>query len=466
VLDLGVGFGLLKDRWQNSPWRWPIVGMLVVIATGLLYSLWLGQYISPEAIPGWVTPGDIWFTLRSSSDIYYGQFRYIYVGDGLVTFPGIAVLFLPVIYISNVFGLTQNYPFNLQHPTTWLMLGPYELILGSLVLIPLYQVSMRLGLSYRRRLVLLGVEVAAVWQVCALWGHPEDSISVAFALWAIIAMWDKHYKGSAWLWGLAIAMQPLVLLVLILWFAVMPLRRWVSSIWRIAIIPSLLILGPLVRAPHETLYSLIKQPQTVHVNHATPWISTAPVLGYNHPKHYVTGRVAGKFKFHQVVLPGKYPMVSAGLGRSIGVALALLVGLILLSYLSQHPTKRIDPIAFIWLCGVAFYLRILTESVLVPYYMWPATAFLLLALAMVRYKHLLYIAPLQLGSIIYSYFHLNPWVYWIPIQIVFLLTIWVSRPSLWFLQSDTATKVVEDDAKDLQLVSTSPIDYTSLSNDT
>ena len=108
---------------------WPIAVTALSLATGMAYCfLWSPVVRHSQA---WVVPWDIWGAFRSAQFIGWGDFGNVYgAGTGLVTFPGILILFLPVAIIAGAFGMTESFPFNLAHPTAWLVLGPYEILLS------------------------------------------------------------------------------------------------------------------------------------------------------------------------------------------------------------------------------------------------------------------------------------------------------------------------------------------------
>ena len=42
-----------------------------------------------------------------------------------------------------------------------------------------------------------------------IWGHPEDAVAVGFALYALVFALDGRWTGAGWLFGAALATQPL-----------------------------------------------------------------------------------------------------------------------------------------------------------------------------------------------------------------------------------------------------------------
>lgn len=431
-----------RERITPHDLWWPVLGMIVMVIGGMLVTTIYAPALG-LAHPGyWGPPGDIWSTVLDSINIYNGQLRDLYVGNGLVTFPGIAFLFLPIIWAQESFRLGLNTPELIPHPSFWLVLGPYELFLGSIVLIPLYQWAIELGVKRSIAALLVFIQAGFLAQVLVLWGHPEDSIAVAFALWGLLCLCHSRETRGAWLWGVAIAFQPLVLLPLLLWFVLVPVRRWWRSIWRMASISLLMLATPLFRHPHATLRSIVEQPQQVFHNHITPWLPTAPILKRNIIiKQLIPQHVDGRFVMRvSRIMVGN--AVSAGPVRMIAILLACITAVWLYRYHRRHPLAPAD---WLWISGILLYLRVFTEPILVPYYTWSATALLVLAVAITRPRSLWWVTLIQAASIVWSYHDAGAWLYWVPIQVVFLFTIWAGRPRAM----NTPIVVPQDDSVSL-----------------
>ena len=209
-----------------------------------------------------------------------GRPRGIYGADTqLVTFPGIAVLLAPVAMVSAALGLGESAApiFNSQ-PTSWLLLGPAILLLGSTCLMAFDAIAEELGVGRLRRIVLSLMEAVVIFQVVALWGHPEDMLALTFALYALLAMSRGRWSLSGWLWGAAIVLQPLVVLMFPLAFARTPMRhRFRLCLY--GALPSLVLLSaPLVTQWHQTSAVLFHQANARYLDHATPWIALSPTL--------------------------------------------------------------------------------------------------------------------------------------------------------------------------------------------
>ena len=169
-------------------------------------------------------PGDIWSTFRAAHWVGWGNIGGIYGSNTqLVTFPGIAVLLAPVAMVSGALGLGESIaPIFLSQPTSWLLLGPVILLLGSTCLMAFDAMAEELGVNGPRRIVLSFMEAVVIFQVVTMWGHPEDLLALTFSLYALLAMFRGRWTLSGWLWGAAIVTQPLVILMFPLAFVRTP----------------------------------------------------------------------------------------------------------------------------------------------------------------------------------------------------------------------------------------------------
>ena len=137
----------------------------------------------------------------------------------------------------------------------------------------------RLQVSRQRRVVLSVVEAALLWNVVVWWGHPEDAVAVAFAVYALIFALDKRFVGAGWLFGAAVAFQPLVLLMLPVLLAMAGRRSGPGMAVRSLVPTAALLLVPLIANFRVTLHTLVDQPSSPNFDHATPWTALSPNLG-------------------------------------------------------------------------------------------------------------------------------------------------------------------------------------------
>jgi hypothetical protein len=323
---------------------WPIVVTVLSLVTGMAYCLLWSPIVRHTHV--WVVPWDIWGAYRSAHLIGWGDLGGVYsAGTGLVTFPGILLLFAPVAMVTGAFGMTESFPFNLPHPTAWLALGPYEILISCGALFAFDALAERLGVGRGRRRVLCLAEGVVLWNVSVLWGHPEDAVALALAVYALVLGLDGRWGGAGWIFGAAVATQPEVVLMLPVMLALAGRNRALPLLVRMALPSVLLLATPLAASFHVTAHALVDQPNFPNIDHRTPWTSLAPRLGGS----------------------GERLSVAAGPGRLVAVALACAVG-----WWSRRWRER--PEMVVLAVALCLALRCFTESVMDSFYVWPVLA--------------------------------------------------------------------------------------------
>jgi hypothetical protein len=375
----------MTGRWLAAHARrraWPLVAMVVFVAASMAYSLWWEPVVHHGT--NWVIPGDIWSTFRAAHWVGWGDLGDIYGSDTqLVTFPGIAVLLAPVAMMSGSMGLTESIvPILLSRPTSWLLLGPAVLALGSCCLVAFDAVAEDLGVAAWRRMVLSWMEAALIFQVVTIWGHPEDLVALALALYALLASARGRFAMSGRLWGAAIVTQPLVILMLPVALARTPRGQRLRTCVYGAIPTVILLAAPVLSEWHATTKVLVHQANFPHLDHATPWLALAPHLTRD--------------------------SVGAGPGRMIAVVAA--IGLGVAAY--RRPPSFAG---LVWMCALALSLRCVFESVMVPFYLGPPLALIVLASAVrPRLWRLVLSFAVALATTVLAFHRFSEWVYWTP----------------------------------------------------
>lgn len=351
---------------EAKVWRW-LTGHLrrrapavwasaVFIIAALIYSFWWGLHAdwgSPLHL-NWNTPSDLWLTPQTARQVAHGQMSSLYAQYHFQTFPGVAFLLAPAGALISAANLTADLPPAQQwvHPQAWFVLEPCLLLLSAVSLFAFDALAERLGADGPRRYALAFTEAVALWNVSVFWGHPEDVLAVALVAYALCFAFNSRWNGVAWLFGLAVAFQPLVLAGVPVLLAMAGVKRWARFLARAAVPGVVVLLPPLIANFHATATALTQQPNypTASANHETPWTALAPRL------HLV---------------PGVW-VVSAGPGRLVSLILACGVGWWSLRW-------RDRPEMLVWAVALTFSLRCLTESVMDPYYLWPVLAVAMVA---------------------------------------------------------------------------------------
>jgi len=383
------------SRLARRPW--PIGCTALVLVAGLV--TW---FVIPavEHHRGWMTPGDIWGAYRSAHLVVWGDFGGIYAaGTHLVAFPGLLLLFAPLAALTGALGMSESYPFALPHPTAWLVLGPYELLLGCVALFAFDALAERLGVARGRRGLLCLAEAVVLFNVTAVWGHPEDALGLGLAAYALLAALDGRWRAAGWLAGAAVATQPLVLLMLPVVLALTGRRQVLPFVVR-ALAPAVVLLAlPVAAEFRTTINALVSQPNYPNMDHRTPWTALAPRLGGH----------------------GQDLAVAGGPGRILAVLVACGIGL----WAARRWRDRPDMI--VWGCALALALRCATESVMDPYYAWPAVA-LGLVVASLRLGQLLVTGVFAVFVTVFGDYHLSQWAWWLPVTGAIVAVLGASVP--------------------------------------
>jgi hypothetical protein len=349
---------------------------LVYVVLGLVFCFRWGSVVRHTPYL-WISPGDLWTTYQASSEAAHGHFGGIY-GSGFLAFPGILVVMAPLGALSNtlsttgiqilshghpVAGLNTIYsahtPYTILdvlqsgpnvyvlHRQAFIALAPFMLLVSCVALFALDALAERLDVDRRRRAVLCVAEAVLLWNVIVIWGHPEDALAVALAIYALIFALDGRMTGAGWLFGTALAVQPLVIVVFPLLLVLGGKNRALGLVIRSALPAVVVGVVPLVANFHATVHALVTQPTFPRAggNHQTPWTFLAPHLSGH----------------------GVSDVVGGGPLRLVALVLAAGLGWWALRW-------RDRPEMIIWAAALALALRTYTESVSTPYYVWPTLA--------------------------------------------------------------------------------------------
>ena len=363
----------VTDRVQRR--AWPIGTSLLFVVVGLLFLFRWGSVV--QHVPKlWLSGQDFWLSYLNSSQYIHGHFGFIYQPHlQFIEFPGILVALAPLgifsgSFHSNLFQIVHGQSIPLQgiavhasgfnapfiYPkqiflngghfvvqTQWIaFVDPYALALSCTALFAFDALAERMKVARSRRAVLCVIEAVLLWFVSTLWGHPEDALAVAFAVYALIFVLDRRFTGAGWLFGVALAFQPLVILMMPVLIAVVGRKRVLGFVIRSALPTAVLLLPPFIAAPSVTFRALVDQPSPPLANHQTPWTALSPQLSGG--------------------------AVAAGPIRLLGLVLAVGIGV----WVFRRWLDR--PELVIWSCALTLGLRSYTESVMTSYYSWAPLA--------------------------------------------------------------------------------------------
>jgi hypothetical protein len=344
-----------RERWLVRR-VFPILATVGLIAIAIGSTTWWGPLITGAR--GWPLPLDLWGTMAAAQRLAHLDLGGLYTQPtGLVSFPGAAVILVPVVVLMDAAGISVHVPGHDAHPAAWLVAGPYEIAISAVALFAADAIAEHLGASRPKRAVLAAASATAVWSVAVNWGHPEDAVAVGLLMYAILALSQARAGRSAWLLGAGVAVQPLVLIALPIVLAALAPRRLAGFLARAAT-PSVVLLGAAAAANWTaTIHAVTNQPNWPTVDHPTPWVYLAPRMGHG--------------------------AVAAGPGRALAIVVACGCAIVVARRwgAARHggPWSRATVEDVLWWTAVALALRSVFESVMVAYYLWPVLAVALAA---------------------------------------------------------------------------------------
>jgi hypothetical protein len=384
--------------------RWPLAATAGLIVIGMVTSTWGATLLGK---PGWALPDDLWRTLVAAQRLLHGNVGGLYTPPTeLVSFPGAAVILVPVTAVINAAALPLQMPGPQNaHPGVWLLAGPYEIAIAALVLFAADAIAEHLGASWPKRAVLAAAGAVALWGVTLRFGHPEDAVAAGLFLYGVLALARARTWRSGWLIGAAVAVQPLVLLALPLVLAVIEPRRWAGFLAR-AGTPGALALGIAAAANwHATVRAVTSQPNSPGVNHPTPWTSLAAHMGSG--------------------------MVAAGPARALAILAAC--GCAVAVWRRWGAAARGTPwgpdtlARLLWWIAVALALRSVFEPVMVAYYVWPVLAVALIP-ASRSWPRLAAAAAVAAGLTFAAQIAWrDPWSWWLLMITGLAAVLWLAR---------------------------------------
>jgi hypothetical protein len=417
----------IRSTSRFSRRKWPCLMTVMVMVAGMIFMFGYGPWVLH--VNAWDTGNDLWGIFRGAHFIQWGYVGGVYTpGNGVVALPGMSLLLVPVAMLSSALHLSESYPpYILIHPTAALLIEPIELLSASTAIFACDALAEHLDVSSSRRKVLCVLVALLVWPVAAIWGHAEDALAMTFAIYALLAISRKRWAVSGWLLCAGILVQPLVALLLPLFIGATPSgKRMIFAVRSLALG---LILGAVafIGNPRGTYQSLVEQPTPPQLNHATPWVSFAPKIGFvgggrfNVVRSVVRNGVS-HFHTEPKVFHGQL-LVAGGPGRMIDVVLAVLVGM----WVWKRPQSLLG---LTWLAVLVLSSRCFFEAVMTPYYLAPPLILALCVASTQRQWKFLTASFLAIGVSIFSYVHTTTWSWWLPVVAAVGAIVFLSFPGL------------------------------------
>ena len=397
---------------RPAPWpvrrAFPLIATLVLILVGMAGTIWGPVYYGEQT---WAVPDDLWATLVAAQRFLHLDLAGLYTAPtNLVSFPGAAVILVPVAAIMDAAGIPIQAGPQGVHPTGWLVAGPLETMISAVALFAADAIAERLGVSLPKRFVLAAASATALWNVTIRWGHPEDAVAVGLLMYAALALADGRSSRAAWLAGAGVAVQPLVLLAFPILAAAVAPKRLPGFLARAAT-PAVALLALAAAANWTaTIHAITNQPNAPTVDHPTPWIYLTLLA-----PHMSGGSVA------------------AGPARALAVLVACGCGVFTWRRWQAARLAGVwrpdDLTSLLWWIAVTLALRTAFEPVMVSYYVWPPLAVALVAASRDWIRLLPATVTVSVLTFLAQGSWRNPWVWWTPIVLVLALTLAVSRPA-------------------------------------
>jgi len=398
----------------------PIVVSVVFIALGLAYDFRWGSVV--RHIPSlWISPGDLSTIYGASISLAHGHLAAIYQNrPTLREFPGILLALAPISVFGHAFhttfaeiarnhhlvtrptylisntttvwdsgtvfsGAHRSIEYSVQ-PQWFVFLAPYVSVLSCTALFALDALAERLQVSRARRGVLILAEATILWPVPVLWGHPEDAFAVALGVYALLFAMEQRWTSAGWLFGAAVAVQPLVVVMFPIFLAMGGKQRALGLVLR-TLIPGLaLTVPPLAANLHAAGHDLVTPPAYPDVSgtRQTPFTALAPKVGGSGTNVTIAG--------------GPLRRVP-----TVGLAVALW-------FLVRRWRDR--PEMIVWAAALALSLRSYTELVMTPYYMWPALAVALVVAARGGARRFAIAVALAVAVTVVAQWRLGVFLWW------------------------------------------------------
>ena len=382
-----------------------MLATVTLIVIGMGSTAWWGPLVTRAH--DWPLPDDLWATLAAAQRLAHLNLAGLYTRPtGLVSFPGTAVILVPVTALMDAAGISLQVPGVASgHPAAWLVAGPYEIALSGVTLFAADAIAEHLGATRPKRALLAAASATGLWSVSVRWGHPEDAVAVGLLLYGILALAQARTGRSAWLIGAAVAVQPLVLVALPMLLVIIEPRRLAGFLARAAA-PGVVLLGAAAAANwNATVHAVTSQPNWPTLNHPTPWTALAPQMSH--------GAVAAG--------PGRALalVVACGCALAVGPRWRAARGA------ASWSPQTLEEV--LWWTAAALALRPVFETVMVAYYLWPVLAVALIA-AVRTWPRL---AATSAAAVTITFasqvsWH-DPWGWWVPMVAGLGLTLFFAR---------------------------------------
>ena len=108
---------------------------------------------------------------------------------------------------------------------------PYVLAISVPALFVFDHLAEFLDVVPRRRILRCWMQGALLWPLVVIWGHPEETIALAFIVLSMLSAFSERWSRAGWYLGFAVAFQPYALLLLPMLLGLTPKgARWATIV--------------------------------------------------------------------------------------------------------------------------------------------------------------------------------------------------------------------------------------------
>ena len=263
---------LLEAASDPHPWRLAIILTVLTIGLGMLSSLVLVPLVVHYR--GWLAPEDAWPSILAANYVSNGAFGYVYSSSVFyVVTPLLALVLAPAAFLAGNFNLLNNYPYQIPHPTAWLVYGPYALALSFPLYVAARKLANQVGLAAHAWVVQWAALILAAIPMAVLYGHWEDALCLAGVLLAVTLLLQEKDVPAAFAFGVAIAFKQWALLGLPFLILLAPKEKRVAMAVRSLIVPAALVAIPLIQDWKFASRALLGARSYPHaITHTALWI--------------------------------------------------------------------------------------------------------------------------------------------------------------------------------------------------
>lgn len=346
---------------------------LLTIGLGMLASLVLVPLVT--RYHGWQAPEDVWPSLLAANSVSVGAIGFVYSqAPFFVATPLIAIVLAPAAAVASLFKLTSDYPYQIPHPTAWLVYGPYGFALCAALFWAARRLAFQVGLGAQAALVQWGSLVMAAIPMAVLYGHFEDALALACVMLAVTLLLRGRLSQAALALGFAIAFKQWALMGLPLFVAIAPSEQRVRLAVRSLIVPAAFVALPLVQDWSHASDALLAAKSFPHgIEHSALWL--------RHPGAIVVGTP----------------------GRAVALVFAIAVAWWL--------RDRDEVPLVLGALGLVFMSRLLFEPRVLFYYLGPGLMFLWLHERLTT-GHWWRVPAAGCLFMAYFHLHLRPVLWW------------------------------------------------------